>query len=210
MSERLGPLKLGHRHGNPFLGRDLMEDRNYSEEVAKAIDEEVRSIMEACYEKARKLLEENRELMDQIVSVLLVRETIGREEFLALMRGENPSGSAAEADPSGGPGQPRRTLRPRERAPQAAASAHAPNRLNGSGGVNLAQIRKGRAFESGARPFLVVRLITEPSGLPADRIAIGPRSPDARSQPRVRPPRDTLEPVQPAGREMRPPPVPRR
>ena len=50
MSERHGPLTLGRRHGNPFLGRDLMEDRNYSEDVAKAIDEEVRQMMEGCYE----------------------------------------------------------------------------------------------------------------------------------------------------------------
>jgi cell division protease FtsH len=88
MSERLGPLKFGHRHGNPFLGRDLMEDRNYSEDVATAIDEEVRAIIDQSYQKAREVLEERRELMDRIVEVLLVRETIGREEFLALMRGE--------------------------------------------------------------------------------------------------------------------------
>jgi cell division protease FtsH len=88
MSERLGPLKLGHRHGNPFLGRDLMEDRNYSEEVAKAIDEEVRAIIDSCYQRARQMLEENRELMDKIANVLLERETIGREEFLALLRGD--------------------------------------------------------------------------------------------------------------------------
>jgi cell division protease FtsH len=88
MSERLGPLKFGHRHGNPFLGRDLMEDRNYSEDVAIAIDEEVRSIIDQSYKKAQQVLEDHRELMDRIVDVLLVRETIGREEFLALMRGE--------------------------------------------------------------------------------------------------------------------------
>ena len=88
MSERLGPLKLGHRHGNPFLGRDVMEDRNYSEDVAKAIDEEVRCLIEECYQRARKILSENRETMDRIAAVLLERETINREEFLALLRGE--------------------------------------------------------------------------------------------------------------------------
>ncbi|MFN3653318.1 MAG: ATP-dependent zinc metalloprotease FtsH [Armatimonadota bacterium] len=109
MSERLGPLKLGHRQSNPFLGRDLMEDRNYSEDVAKAIDEEVRSLIETGYQHAWKILEENRELMDKISAVLLERETIGREEFLALIRGEElpapktptpttPSAPAAPAD----------------------------------------------------------------------------------------------------------------
>jgi cell division protease FtsH len=88
MSERLGPLKFGHRHGNPFLGRDLMEDRNYSEDVAKAIDEEVRSVIDRSYNHAHEILAANRELMDKIAAVLLERETIGREEFLALMRGD--------------------------------------------------------------------------------------------------------------------------
>ena len=88
MSERLGPQKLGHRHGNPFLGRDLMEDRNYSEDVAKAIDEEVRAIIEGCYQQAWRILEENRATMERIATVLLERETLDRDEFLALIRGE--------------------------------------------------------------------------------------------------------------------------
>jgi cell division protease FtsH len=87
MSERLGPLRLGRRHGNPFLGRDLMEDRDYSEEVAQAIDEEVRSIMERNYNRAKDLLVTNREMMDKIVEVLIQKETIERAEFLALMAG---------------------------------------------------------------------------------------------------------------------------
>jgi cell division protease FtsH len=91
MSERLGPIALGRRHGNPFLGRDLMEDRNYSEDIAKAIDDEVRAIMEHCYNRARKILEDNRQTMDRIVLVLLERETIEREEFLRLMEGAVPA-----------------------------------------------------------------------------------------------------------------------
>src|SRR5438067_3088641 len=91
MSERLGPIALGRRHGNPFLGRDLMEDRNYSEEIAKAIDEEVRAIMEHCYSRAQKILEYNRATMDRIVAVLLERETIEREEFLLLLAGAIPA-----------------------------------------------------------------------------------------------------------------------
>jgi cell division protease FtsH len=90
MSERLGPLRLGRRHGNPFLGRDYMDDRDYSEEVAQAIDEEVRAIMERNYQRAKDLLVSNRDKMDQIVEVLMLRETIEREEFLALMNGTTP------------------------------------------------------------------------------------------------------------------------
>lgn len=87
MSDKIGPLTLGKRHGNPFLGRDLMEDRNYSEEMAISIDKEIRSIMDAAYERAKSILTENRQKMDNIVKVLLERETLEREEFEALMEG---------------------------------------------------------------------------------------------------------------------------
>jgi cell division protease FtsH len=118
MSERLGPIALGRRHGNPFLGRDLMEDRNYSEEIAKAIDEEVRAIMEHCYSRARKILEDNRETMERIVQVLLEKETIEREEFVALMQGAVPAPEPAPINlhtptaTSGGEVQPPRRPEP--------------------------------------------------------------------------------------------------
>ncbi len=88
MSERLGPLTFGRRHGSPFLGRDLMEDRNYSEQIAYEIDQEVRQIIESCYERARQILLENRDKMDRIAQALLEQESLTREEFLALLQGE--------------------------------------------------------------------------------------------------------------------------
>ncbi|MBI3912390.1 MAG: cell division protein FtsH, partial [Armatimonadetes bacterium] len=88
MSDRLGPITLGRRHGNPFLGRDLMEDRNYGEDVAKAIDEEVKAIIQESYGRAQEILTENHEAMERVVSVLLERETLEREDFLALLAGE--------------------------------------------------------------------------------------------------------------------------
>jgi cell division protease FtsH len=87
MSDSLGPVVLGTRHGNPFLGRDWNEERNYSETVAVEIDKEVRAIIEACYERSRKILSENRAKMDQIVGVLLEKESLEREDFIALMEG---------------------------------------------------------------------------------------------------------------------------
>ena len=87
MSEELGPITLGRRHGNPFLGRDIMEDRNYSEEVAEKIDAEVRRIIESCYDRAVSILTEHRAKMDEISELLLERETIEREEFERLMAG---------------------------------------------------------------------------------------------------------------------------
>lgn len=90
MSEKLGPLTFGRRHGNPFLGRDLMEDRNYSEQVAFEIDQEVRQIVESAYERARSILIEHKDKMDFIVQALLERENLNREEFLELLGMETP------------------------------------------------------------------------------------------------------------------------
>ena len=95
---------IGRRHGNPFLGRDVMEDRDYSEEVAQAIDEEVRGIMDRNYQRARHILVTHREKMDQIVAALMVRETIEREEFLRLMQGAiAPEQDEAPAPPAAPP-----------------------------------------------------------------------------------------------------------
>jgi len=119
MSEKLGPLTFGRRHGNPFLGRDLMEDRNYSEQVAYEIDQEVRRIVEGCYQRAREILLQHRETMDRIVQVLVEREALNREEFLALLhgnsRGEPP---VVEATPKPAP-QPETEPEPTESPPPA-------------------------------------------------------------------------------------------
>ena len=88
MSDRLGTLALGRRSHNPFLGRDYaMDERNYSEDVAKLIDEEVRSIVEHCRSRCQDLLSENRLKLDQVVQALLEHETLDREQFLAVMNG---------------------------------------------------------------------------------------------------------------------------
>ncbi|MDR3688865.1 MAG: ATP-dependent zinc metalloprotease FtsH [Fimbriimonas sp.] len=88
MSERLGTLALGRRSHNPFLGRDYNDERNYSEEVAKMIDEEVRAIVDRCHSRAIEILSTHREKLDAVVQGLLERETLSREEFLAVMAGE--------------------------------------------------------------------------------------------------------------------------
>ena len=88
MSERLGLVKLGRKHEEIFLGRDISEDRDYSEEVAYAIDQEVKAIIDSCYAKAKEILTEKRELLDRIAAVLLDREVLDGKEFEALMNGE--------------------------------------------------------------------------------------------------------------------------
>ena len=88
MSEVLGPLQLGRRSGPIFLGRDMQEDRNYSEEVAAKIDAETKLIIEGCYAKAREILTERRDTMDRIVNVLLEKETLSSDELERLINGE--------------------------------------------------------------------------------------------------------------------------
>ncbi|MFY9234348.1 MAG: ATP-dependent zinc metalloprotease FtsH [Fimbriimonadaceae bacterium] len=99
MSEKLGTLVLGRRAHNPFLGRDYHDERNYSEDVAKSIDEEVHSIVDKCHIRATEILTENREKLDRVVKALLERETLNREEFLAIMAGEELPPRPVKSDP---------------------------------------------------------------------------------------------------------------
>ncbi len=86
MSERLGPLTFGNKHQSIFLGKALAEDRNYSEEVASIIDEEVRRIVGECHEKARSIITANKKWMDYISEVLIEQETLDRKDFERLMQ----------------------------------------------------------------------------------------------------------------------------
>lgn len=88
MSKRLGTLVLGRRSGNPFLGRDYYEEQNYSEEVAKLIDEEIHKIVEESRKRCREMLTEHRDKLDRVAQALLTHETLNREEFLAVMEGQ--------------------------------------------------------------------------------------------------------------------------
>ena len=88
MSQTLGPISLGRKYEQPFLGRDIMEDRNYSEQVASTIDRELSMIIEDCYERAKSLLGEHNEQVRAVVTVLLERETLSGDEVRAIMRGE--------------------------------------------------------------------------------------------------------------------------
>ncbi len=89
MSDKLGPLTLGQKHDEQvFLGRDISRQRNYSEEVAAEIDQEVSSIINKCYRKALKLLKDNTAKVERIVRALKDRETLNAEQIKRLMEGE--------------------------------------------------------------------------------------------------------------------------
>ncbi len=88
MSDKLGTLALGRRAHNPFLGRDYNDERNYSEDVAKMIDEEVRDIVDKSHRRATDIILEHRGQLDAVVQALLERETLNRDEFLMVMAGQ--------------------------------------------------------------------------------------------------------------------------
>ena len=80
MSEKVGNLTLGRRHGPVFLGKDLMEERNYSEATAKIIDEEIRRFIDEAYERAKKILTENKDKLKKMAQALLEKEVLDVEE----------------------------------------------------------------------------------------------------------------------------------
>ncbi len=87
MSERLGPRTFGRKEELVFLGREISEQRNYSDKVAEEIDEEVRQIIDHAYQTAKKLLMEHREKLDAIVRTVLEEETIEGAALTALLTG---------------------------------------------------------------------------------------------------------------------------
>jgi len=90
MSDNLGYMTFGHGHEEQvFLGRDISRDKNYSEEIAASIDHEIRRIMDESFQRAKDIINEHRDQLDQIAKVLLEKETIESEEFIALI-GEKP------------------------------------------------------------------------------------------------------------------------
>jgi cell division protease FtsH len=90
MSEKLGARTLGHNQAMPFLGKDFSQEPDYSEEVARAIDDEIRRIIEEAHDRARAVLAAHREQLDSVAKILVERETIERGEFEALLDGTPP------------------------------------------------------------------------------------------------------------------------
>ena len=84
MTERLGAIKYGQAGGEVFLGRDMGHQRDYSEEVAAAIDEEVRGFIDVAHHEAYEILNENRDVLDALVVELLEKETLDREEVARI------------------------------------------------------------------------------------------------------------------------------
>jgi cell division protease FtsH len=88
MSEKLGPRVLGRGHDQPFLGRDYGAEADYSEEVAREIDDEIRRIIEEAHSTAQQVLRDHSEQLHRISAILIERETIDKEQFERLLAGE--------------------------------------------------------------------------------------------------------------------------
>jgi cell division protease FtsH len=84
MSNKLGALKFGRHEGDVFLGRDLGHERDFSEEVAAQIDDEVRALIETAHDEAWEILVEYRDVLDNLVLRLLDKESVGKEELAEI------------------------------------------------------------------------------------------------------------------------------
>jgi cell division protease FtsH len=102
MSEKLGPRVFGHDHGMPFLGREFSAEPDYSDEIAREIDDEIRRIVETAHVGAKEILTTHRASLEKLSEVLIKRETIEKEQFEALLDGrseEEVFGSEAPPPP---------------------------------------------------------------------------------------------------------------
>ena len=90
MSEQLGPITFGRKqHEQVFLGRDLGRDRDFSEEIARAIDKEIRATIDDSYKKAEEIIIEGRAKLDLLANALIEQETLDSEEIAVLMEGKS-------------------------------------------------------------------------------------------------------------------------
>jgi len=85
MSDRLGPVALGRSQGGMFLGRDIGAERDFSEDTAAAIDEEVSELVDVAYKRATRVLTDNRSVLDQLADLLVEKETVDSEELQDLL-----------------------------------------------------------------------------------------------------------------------------
>jgi cell division protease FtsH len=98
MSEKLGPLTFGKKEEQIFLGREIAQHRDYSEDTAIKIDQEVRRIVMENYERAKKLLSENLDLLHRLAKELLDREVLDNNEIEKIMNGNDPIGEGSDKE----------------------------------------------------------------------------------------------------------------
>jgi cell division protease FtsH len=110
MSEKLGPRVLGRDSSMPFLGRDLGSEPDYSDDIAREIDDEVRRLIDDAYQRAHTLLVEHTDDLNRLSRVLIEQETIDKDQFERLLAGESPDSifPPPPPDPEDGGAEPDR------------------------------------------------------------------------------------------------------
>jgi cell division protease FtsH len=116
MSEKLGPRVLGRNHDMPFLGREMSAEPDYSEEVAREIDEEIRRVIEEAHERATSVLRQHMDELHRLSSILIERETIDKDQFLRLLEGASEEEVFPEETPA--PAEAETPSRERKPAPK--------------------------------------------------------------------------------------------
>jgi cell division protease FtsH len=100
MSEKLGPRVLGRNHDMPFLGREMGAEPDYSEEIAREIDDEIRRVIEEAHARAREVLEQHMDSLHQLSAILIERETIDKDQFERLLAGDPEEDVFREEEPA--------------------------------------------------------------------------------------------------------------
>lgn len=113
MSEKLGPVALGHKEELVFLGREISEQRNYSDEIALQIDQEIRKLIDAAYQTARQVLTDNMDKLIEISNLLADKETLDAQEFERMFDTPRPQPKLVEI-PRGRHGEGTREIKPEE------------------------------------------------------------------------------------------------
>ncbi|RMH40793.1 MAG: ATP-dependent metallopeptidase FtsH/Yme1/Tma family protein [Deltaproteobacteria bacterium] len=100
MSDKLGPVTFGRPLAARFLDTPLGEERNYSEHTAQLIDAEVRRVVDEQYDRVEQILSAKREALERLATALLAKETLDRDEILAIVRGDGAAGDRADTAPA--------------------------------------------------------------------------------------------------------------
>jgi cell division protease FtsH len=120
MSEKLGPRVLGRNHDMPFLGREMGAEPDYSEEIAREIDDEIRRVIEEAHQLATKVLTEHMDDLHKVSGILIERETIDKDQFERLLAGESeesvfPDETPSTPEETGPEAEPKRRPQPKPR-----------------------------------------------------------------------------------------------
>lgn len=139
MTERLGAIKFGSDNSEPFLGREMSHQRDYSEEVAALVDEEVKKLIETAHNEAWEILVENRDVLDNLVLALLEKETLNKEEIAEIFKHivKRPARPAWTGSSRRTPSTRPPVLSPKELTPTNNTAAN-----NGAAPVDSVELRK--------------------------------------------------------------------